>query len=617
LIPPDFIDEVLSRTDIVEIIDGRVKLKKTGQNYSGLCPFHTEKSPSFSVNGDKQFYYCFGCQASGSALKFLMEFDRMDFISAVEHLAGRVGLEVPREAQSAEASEQQQKRKSIYEVLEQACAYLRQQLKEHTDRDLAVSYLKNRGLSGEIARDYGLGYAPPGWDNLLNHIGKTNHERQLLIDSGMVIDKPDENKTYDRFRERIMFPIRDLRGRVIAFGGRIIGDGKPKYLNSPETPVFHKSRELYGLYEARRHNKKLEQLLVVEGYMDVVALAQHEIHFAVATLGTATTSEHLERLFRMVSRVVFCFDGDNAGRNAAWKALQVALPHLRDGRSARFLFVPDGEDPDSLVRSEGKDKFMKRLEEAQPLSDFFFDKLKQEVDINSLDGKAALSQMAMPMIHKVPKGVFRELMVGELSTITNLTSERLLSLSVPEPIPEAEPVMTASRVSPEDTDFAGYADIDLGEDQDDMDDYHGYLDVPQAAPKLSKLAEKALEIALIQPEVSASLPAEVLDVMKNDAAARLLADVLALVHDEDVRSPVMLLARFQGSADFEQLREIAEREQLLSPGDLEEEFLGIIKKLTEHRHRESQAEIRGRLLAKPFSELTAEEKDQLRSLSRR
>lgn len=617
MIPPDFIDEVLSRTDIVEIIDGRVKLKKTGQNYSGLCPFHTEKTPSFSVNGDKQFYYCFGCQASGSALKFLMEFDRMDFVSAVEHLAGRAGLEVPREAQSAEASEQQQKRKSIYEVLEQTSDFFRQALKDHADRDLAVSYLRSRGLSGAIARDYGLGFAPPGWDNLLSHIGKTNHERQLLIDGGMVIDKPEENKTYDRFRERIMFPIRDLRGRVIAFGGRIIGDGKPKYLNSPETPVFHKSRELYGLFEARRNNKKLEQLLVVEGYMDVVALAQHGVHFAVATLGTATTAEHLERLFRMVSRVVFCFDGDEAGRNAAWKALQITLPHLRDGRSARFLFVPDGEDPDSLIRSEGQDKFMQRINDAQQLSDFFFDKLKREVDMDSLDGKAALSQLAMPMIHKVPKSVFRELMVGELSTITNLTSEKLLSLSVPEPPPVQKAAPAVSQAPPDDPELAGYADIDLGEEWDDGEEYRGFAELPVEAPPLSRLAEKALEIILIQPEVSARLSDDSLKTIHEDPSSRLLADVLNLIHGEDIRSPVMLLARFQGSDDFDLLCRLAEREQLLSPGDLEEEFSGIINRLTESQQRESKAELRARLLAKPFAELSPEEKDQLRTLSRR
>tara|TARA_R110002073_G_scaffold276564_3_gene440520 strand:+ start:406 stop:2244 length:1839 start_codon:yes stop_codon:yes gene_type:complete len=612
VIPSEFIDDVLSRTDIVEIIDARVKLKKTGQNYSGLCPFHSEKTPSFSVNGDKQFYYCFGCQASGSALKFLMEFDRMDFISAVETLAGRVGLEVPREQQSAEATEQQQKRKSIYEVLEQAATFFKLQLKEHESRDQAIAYLKDRGLSGEIARDYGLGFAPPGWDNLLKHLSKSNHERQMLIDGGMVIEKIEEKKTYDRFRERIMFPIRDLRGRVIAFGGRIIGDGKPKYLNSPETPVFHKSRELYGLYEARQHNKKLEQLLVVEGYMDVVALAQHGVHFAVATLGTATTSEHLERLFRMVSRVVFCFDGDGAGRNAAWKALQISLPHLRDGRSARFLFVPDGEDPDSLIRIEGQEKFLQRLDEAQHLPDFFFEKLSTEVDINGLDGKAALSQMAMPMINQIPKGVFKELMMGELSNITNLTAEKLASFSESIEVPPARPV----RETPPASEMDGYDDIDPGEPEEDIGGYYGYEDMPVERPPLSRLALKALQILLVHPEVCVHLPEDALAIVRQDASSQLLTEVLSLIIDEDIRSPVMLLARYQGSEDFEQLRLLAEKEQLLAPQDLEEEFLGTIKSLTESQQRESRATLRARLLAKPFAQLSKEEKDQLRTLSR-
>jgi len=612
VIPPEFIDDVLSRTDIVEIIDARVKLKKTGQNYSGLCPFHTEKTPSFSVNGDKQFYYCFGCQASGSAIKFLMEFDRMDFITAVEALAGRVGLDVPKEQQSPEAVVQQQKRKSIYEVLEQAATFFKQQLKDHESRDQAVTYLKARGMSGEVARDYGLGFAPPGWDNLLKQLGKTNHERQMLIDGGMVIEKAEENKTYDRFRERIMFPIRDLRGRVIAFGGRIIGDGKPKYLNSPETPVFHKSRELYGLFEARQHNKKLEQLLVVEGYMDVVALAQHGVNFAVATLGTATTNEHLERLFRMVSRVVFCFDGDTAGQNAAWKALQISLPHLRDGRSARFLFVPDGEDPDSLIRAEGYEKFAQRIQDAQHLPDFFFEKLSIDVDINSLDGKAALSQVAMPMINQIPKGVFKELMMGELSNITNLTAAKLQSFSK---IEEVLPSRIVRAVAPA-VDMDGYDGIDPGEPDDDFPNFHGYEDLPVDRIPLSALAQKALQILLIQPEVCVHLTSDTLAQIKEDRGSTLLAEVLWLIMEDDIRSPVLLLARYQGSEDFEPMRQLAEKEQLLAPEDLEDEFLGTIKKLTESRQKETKATLRARLLSKPFSQLSQEEKDQLRTLSR-
>ncbi|HKI73485.1 MAG TPA: DNA primase, partial [Pseudomonadales bacterium] len=404
MIPPDFIDELLERTDIVEIVGQRVTLKKAGKDYTGLCPFHNEKSPSFSVSADKQFYYCFGCQASGTALKFIMEFDRLDFIAAVELLAGRVGMEVPR-SDHVEAPERTEHRKSIYQILEQVATWYKEQLRHHASRERAVGYLKQRGLSGEVARDFGLGFAPPGWDNLYTALAKSNHERDLLIESGMVIVNDDGEKEHDRFRDRIMFPIRDIRGRVIAFGGRIIGDDKPKYLNSPETPVFHKGRELYGLYEARHHNRRLEQLMVVEGYMDVVALAQHEISYCVATLGTATSEAHVDRLFRLVPKLVFCFDGDDAGRNAAWKALTMTLPHMKDGRSARFLFLPDGEDPDSLVRKEGKAKFEARIAEAPRLEDVFYEKLGAEADTTSLEGKSAVAKLAMPLIAMIPEGV--------------------------------------------------------------------------------------------------------------------------------------------------------------------------------------------------------------------
>ena len=623
LIPPDFIDEVLGRTDIVEIIEARVKLKKTGHNHSGLCPFHNEKTPSFSVNGDKQFYYCFGCQASGSALKFLMEFDRLDFITAVETLAARVGLEVPREKQTPQALEQQQKRKSIYDILLQVSDYYRAELKSGEARDQAVDYLKSRGLTGQVAKDFALGYAPPGWDNVLRRLAKTNHERELLIDGGMVIDRKEENKTYDRFRERIMFPIRDLRGRVIAFGGRILGDGKPKYLNSPETPVFHKSRELYGLYEARQRNKKLEQLLVVEGYMDVVALAQHGVTFAVATLGTATTGEHLERIFRMVSKVIFCFDGDEAGRRAAWKALQISLPHLKDGRAARFLFVPDGEDPDSLVRAEGQDKFLDRVENSQPLPEFFFDKLSAEVDIDTLDGKAHLSQLAMPLINAIPRGVFRELMLGELSKITNLTSEKLLSLSV-EPLPEATPALppesSGNDSYSEDSSLDGYVDIDSGDPYEEQgyEDVMGFVDhtelIPQAG--LSALARKALEILLVQPELALGVSAEMLDSIGEDASSGLLSEVLTIIIEQDERSPVMILSHFQASPEFEMLRGLAEKDHILAPEDLASEFMDTLEVIVDASRRETEAQLQRRLLSKPMSTWTPEEKDQMRTISR-
>lgn len=552
----------------------------------------------------------------------------MDFVTAVETLAARVGLEVPREQQSKQQVEAHRKRSSIYDVLQQVSDYYRQQLKAGEGRDQAVNYLKARGVSGTIARDFALGFAPAGWDNLLNALAKTNHERDLLIEGGMVIDRKEENKTYDRFRERIMFPIRDLRGRVIAFGGRILGDGKPKYLNSPETPVFHKSRELYGLYEARQSNKKLEQLLVVEGYMDVVALAEHGVNFAVATLGTATTPEHLERMFRMVSKVIFCFDGDEAGQRAAWKALQVSLPHLRDGRAARFLFVPQGEDPDTLVRAEGEDRFLERVKDSMPLPEFFFTKLSGEVDISSLDGKAHLSKLAMPLIHTIPRGVFKELMVGELSKITNLTNEKLLQLAeepAPRPtvgasppdVPRSDGAREHQEPPDFDVDLAGYEDIDSGEAYDEFGEFGEELDgAPPGLRKLSTLATKALEMLLVQPELGLSVEKERFAALAADPNCGLLVEVLGLVLEQDERSPVMILAQFQNSPDFELLKDLAEKEQLLPPEDLIEEFSGTLDRIISGRHKETAAEMQKRLLNKPISSWTAEEKDQMRSLSR-
>jgi len=415
VIPQDFIDELLARIDIVEIIEPRVALKKGGKDYQGLCPFHNEKSPSFTVSQDKGFYHCFGCQKHGSALTFLVEHDRMDFISAVELLADRVGMEVPQQ-NTGVSKEVHKRRRTMHDILERASNYYKDQLRQHESKTRAVGYLKERGLSGEIARDFQLGYAPPGWDNLQSALATSNTDRELLIESGMLIE--NEERTYDRFRDRIMFPIRDLRGKTIAFGGRIIGDDKPKYLNSPETPVFHKGRELYGLYEARQRTPRLEQVVVVEGYMDVVALAQHGINYSVATLGTATSTDHIDRLYRLVSKIIFCFDGDEAGRNAAWKALNTVLEFLQDGRSASFLFLPDGEDPDSLVREDGHDRFELRLREATTFTTFFYTHLEAELDPGTPEGKAALSKPGGQYV-ATPTGVGRSIHSAGIRSIVS------------------------------------------------------------------------------------------------------------------------------------------------------------------------------------------------------
>lgn len=438
LIPQHFIDELLSRVDIVEVVDRRVPLKKTGQNYTARCPFHEEKTPSFSVNPDKQFYYCFGCGAGGNAIGFLMEYERLDFPLAIESLATVAGLEVPRER--IENPEKVSRRKDLHSLMEQAAQYYQRQLKQHDNSIRAREYLINRGLSGEIAKAFQIGFAPPGWDNLLKALGEDEESRQLLIDAGMLIS--GDNKLYDRFRDRIMFPILDNRGQTVAFGGRVLGDDKPKYLNSPETDIFHKGRELYGLYQARKAVRNLERLIIVEGYMDVVALAQHGIPYAVATLGTATSEDHLRKVFRYCPEVVFCFDGDEAGRKAARRAMETVLPLMEDGRQARFLFMPEGEDPDTQVRAIGTTRFEQMILKATPLEEHFFNTLSSGLNSDSLEGKARLSKLAAPLIQLLPRGVYRELMMDALSQRTGLsagTLQNVLEQTSPAPKPEAGP----------------------------------------------------------------------------------------------------------------------------------------------------------------------------------
>lgn len=440
-IPQAFIDELLTRTDIVEVIDTRVPLKKAGREYKACCPFHNENTPSFTVSQVKQFYHCFGCGAHGTAISFLMDYEHMEFVEAIEELAQRAGLEVPREAgDHAQAPTTQ----PHYALLERVSAYYQEQLRSHPQASRAVEYLRQRGLSGEVAARFNIGFAPPGWENLASALHADSATRKLLLELGLTIEREDGSSAYDRFRDRVQFPIRDRRGRTIGFGGRVLDDSTPKYLNSPESPVFHKGQELYGLYEARKRVRQLERILVVEGYMDVVALAQFDINYAVATLGTATTHEHLERLFRTVPEVVFCFDGDRAGREAAWRALENTLPVLRDGREARFLFLPDGEDPDSLVRKVGKQDFEQQIVAAAHLSDVFFERLSSQLDIDSIDGRARLVNLANPLLAKLPDSMFRQLMVERLAELAGTRSDSLADrLDKPPPAqPPPRPVTT-------------------------------------------------------------------------------------------------------------------------------------------------------------------------------
>lgn len=424
-IPQSFLDELLSRVDLIELINKRVPLKKAGSDYMARCPFHNEKTPSFTVSPAKQFYHCFGCTEHGNAIGFLMRFDNMEFIDAVETLANHAGLTIPRDAQKGYHPEL----KNLYTLMEKAAAFYQHTLKRTPN---AQTYLKNRGLSSDIINHFALGFSPPGWHSLEQHFPQNAALRKQLLTTGLLIQKPNapQSRPYDRFRERIMFPIHDTRGRIIGFGGRALGDDNPpKYLNSPETPLFHKGQELYGLYQARRANRKLNKILIVEGYMDVIALAQHDISWAVATLGTATSARHIQRLFQATSDIIFCFDGDNAGQQAAWRALESTLPLMRDGLQANFMFLPAGEDPDSLIRKEGAERFNARLDQATPLADFLFEQLTQETDINTVAGRARLAQTISPLLNKMPNGVYQQLLFERLASTIHIEIEQLKTIT--------------------------------------------------------------------------------------------------------------------------------------------------------------------------------------------
>ncbi len=436
-IPRVFINDLLARTDIVDLIDARVKLKKQGKNYHACCPFHNEKTPSFTVNGEKQFYHCFGCGAHGNAVDFLMNYDRLEFVESIEELATLYGLEVPYESGNGPSQLERHQRQSLYQLMTGLRDFYQQALAQSQAAG-AREYLAQRGLSEEVIKHFSIGFAPAGWDNALKRFGRNPEDRQSLIDAGMLVTN-DQGRSYDRFRERVMFPIHDKRGRVIGFGGRVLGDGMPKYLNSPETDIFHKGRQLYGLYEAQKNYPEPPKLLVVEGYMDVVALAQFGVDYAVASLGTSTTAEHIQLLFRATNTVICCYDGDRAGREAAWRALETALPYMNDGRQLRFMFLPDGEDPDTLVRKEGKEAFEARMEQAMPLSGFLFDTLMPQVDLRSPDGRAQLSTLALPLISQVPGETLRIYLRQELGNKLGILDDSQLEKLLPKQAENAKP----------------------------------------------------------------------------------------------------------------------------------------------------------------------------------
>ncbi|ASI97444.1 DNA primase [Vibrio rotiferianus] len=416
-IPRSFIDDLLARLDIVDIIDARVKLKKKGKNYGACCPFHNEKTPSFSVSQEKQFYHCFGCGVHGNAIDFIMEFERLEFVEAIEELASYLGLDVPREQRSGSGGQfnsgpqaSSSEKRSLYDLMGSIAQFYRNQLKQPASK-VAIEYLKDRGLSGEIVQKFGIGYVADEWDLVRKNFGQNKDNQDMLVTGGMLIEN-DKGNRYDRFRGRIMFPIRDRRGRVIGFGGRVLGDGTPKYLNSPETPIFHKGKELYGLYEVLQAYREPPRVLVVEGYMDVVALAQYGVDYSVASLGTSTTGDHIQMLFRQTNTVVCCYDGDRAGKEAAWRALENALQYLKTGNTLKFLFLPDGEDPDSYVRKYGKQAFEQQIEQATPLSSYLFDNLIElhQINLGNNEGKSALRAYASALIDKIPDPYFQELL---------------------------------------------------------------------------------------------------------------------------------------------------------------------------------------------------------------
>jgi DNA primase len=402
-VPRSFIDDLLNRIDIVEVIDSRVPLKKKGREFWACCPFHGEKSASFSVSASKQFYHCFGCQKSGNAVGFLMDYDHMEFVEAIESLAQSIGLEVPYEQGSAPARPAQGL-ESMYQSMEQSSQYFQDQLRQNP---AAIDYLRNRGISGQTAKSFAIGYAPQGWNNL-------GGDAKLLVDTGMLIRK-DDGKQYDRFRHRLMFPIRDRRGRTIAFGGRVIDpEDNPKYLNSPESPLFHKSDEIYGLYELKKAVTNIDRIFVTEGYMDVVALAEHGVQTAVATLGTAINNHQIESLFRVCKNLVFCFDGDAAGKKAAWRSLEQCLASLKEGRLARFLFLPEGQDPDSYIGEFGKQAFDHQIETASTLTDYLFETLLAECNIRSLEGRAQFLDRLRPYFAQIPLQSLKDQILAEV-----------------------------------------------------------------------------------------------------------------------------------------------------------------------------------------------------------
>ena len=553
-IPDAFIDDLLARTDIVEVIGTRVPLKRQGKEYSARCPFHDERSLSFTVSQTKQFYHCFGCGAHGTAISFLMNYDRLEFLDAVDELARRVGMEVPKDA--IKRSDDDDSRE-MYAALDAAAQFFQRQL-EGSDKSKA--YLDQRGVEAGIRTQFSIGYAPDGFSALKDALG-TDERRIKLLDKTGMLSKSDNGRVYDKFRDRIMFPIHDRRGRVIAFGGRVlVKDEGPKYLNSPETPLFHKGRELYGLWQVRQANQKIERLVVVEGYMDVVSLFQYGVTQAVATLGTATTPDHAELLFRNSPDVYFCFDGDAAGQRAAWKALESVLPRMKDGRQAFFLFLPDGEDPDSIVRSEGAAGFDQRLQQATPLSQFFFDELGKDVKLSTLDGRARLAERAKPLLAQIPDGAFGDLMRQRLGEITGVGVQQ------PAALPEKPKVVSR---------------------------------LPAQAQKRS-LVRGAISVLLQQPALALALEPPYGFKELRQPGVELLVELLSLVHSRPEITTGALLQHFAEREELNALQKLASQ---AVPGNeviWRQELIDAAEQLEDQAIQQRLAELQSKMSAGPL-----------------
>ncbi|MCG3201195.1 MAG: DNA primase [Gammaproteobacteria bacterium] len=580
-IPESFINDLLARIDIVDVIDERVPLKKAGKSYQARCPFHEERTPSFTVAPDKQFYYCFGCGASGTAIGFLMEYDRLDFVEAVHDLAARVGMTVPTETGAGPGARSGDTAR-LYHLLEQTQQYYSRELRDHPQSERAKNYLKARGLDGPTAAAFRLGYAPPGWDNLLKAVGANPEAVRDLEVAGMLVPKEGSGATvgqsrhYDRFRDRIMFPIHDHRGRVIGFGGRILEQGEPKYLNSPETPVFHKGRELYGLFHARKANRQLERLFVVEGYMDVIALHQHGVSNAVATLGTATTRDHLERLFRVTPEVVFCFDGDEAGHKAAWRALETSLPLLGEGHYVSFLFLPEGEDPDTLVRKVGVGAF-EDAARFTPLSAFLFDTLAAQVNLATLDGRARLIDLAKPLLSLVPGGALKQMLALRLSRLSDLDLSTLA------------PMIGGVRVP-------ARADARQG---------------ATAPPREGRsLVRHAITLLLHVPALALRVERAEQLVRSGQGGADLLSELIAFVQSNPNAGSGALIEHWRDRPEGRHLQKLLAQDLTTPVDGVEAEFLAAIDRLRALAHKTMRAE----LARKPLKDMTEEEKSLLRQL---